>query len=117
MRPSFSCALLGVVLLAGCASEPTAPAASQPVAGTPAAAPAAPAKPAAVASDRCSSDAVNDLLGRLADAAMLEQARQRAGAQRARLIEPEQMMTMDYDSQRLILYLDAQGKVSMITCG
>lgn len=67
--------------------------------------------------ERCNSSAADQLLGRTGSEPLLEQARQQAGAQRARMLGEDDMMTMDYDSQRLNLYLDAQGKIKLITCG
>lgn len=114
MKP-LVCFALATLLLGGCASEPTAPASSP--------APAAsvdvtdiPAKPAG-AHHGCDSSAVAGLRGKPADAAVLEQARKRAGALQARLIGPDDMVTLDYNSQRLNLGVDARGVVQTISCG
>lgn len=109
------CALFALALLAGCATDkPAGSAASSPAAsgsgGTAAA-------PAGAPPERCSSEPLADLVGKPGSLELLEQARQRAGAQRARMLTPDDMVTLEYDSQRLNIYLDEQDKVRMASCG
>lgn len=80
--------------LAACATAETPPGASQ-----------------------CNADAANAYLGKAADAATIEAARQAAGAERVRTIKPGQMVTMEYLEGRLNLYLDANGRIERIACG
>ncbi len=65
----------------------------------------------------CNAQAVQDLVGRHASALIAEGARQRAGAQRVRMIGHDEMVTKEYDAGRLNLQLDAQGRVARIYCG
>ena len=66
---------------------------------------------------RCTADAANAYLGKAADAASIEAARNAAGAERVRTIKPGQMVTMEYLEGRLNLYLDASGNIERIACG
>lgn len=102
------CALFALALLAGCASDKPAGSASSPASGA-----AAQATPP----ERCSSEPLADLIGKPGNLELLEQARQRAGAQRARLLTPDDVVTLEYDSQRLNIYVDDQDRVRMASCG
>lgn len=66
---------------------------------------------------QCNESAARFALGQLADAKLAEQARVQAGAQRVRMVRPGQMVTMEYDSGRLTLDIDAAGRVSGVRCG
>lgn len=102
IRSIFS-TLFAAALLSGCGSTPSQPADAQ----------------ASVAErpTRCSSDAVSALIGKPASAALLEQARERAGAEMARQIGPDDIVTLDYQSQRLNLHVDQAGMVRSASCG
>ena len=102
-RRIFLSAILGTALLAGCASS-TAPSEQ-------------PARASAAIPERCSTEPLADLIGKPGSQELLYQARQRSGAQRARMLNPDDMMTMDYDSQRLNVDLDEQGRVYRLSCG
>ena len=104
-RRIFLSAILGTALLSGCASSP-APS-EQP----------ARANASAAIPERCSTEPLADLIGKPGSPELLDQARQRSGAQRARMLHPDDMMTMDYDSQRLNLDLEEQGRVYRLSCG
>ncbi len=96
--------LLLVALLAGCASHDKAPSgASQPVATPPA--------------ESCTASAVQSLIGHPVNPAVLEQARQQAGAQRARVLRPGSAVTLEYDSQRLNLDTDDADRITRASCG
>ncbi len=77
----------------------------------------APATGAARDSAGCNAQAVQDLVGQHASALIAEGARQRAGAQRVRMIGHDEMATKEYDTSRLNLQLDAQGRVARVYCG
>lgn len=95
--------LLAASALCACAQPPG-----------PAAPPAPPARPAP---GQCNADAARFAVGQLASAELAEQARQRAGALRVRVIRPGQMVTMEFDNSRLNLDVDAAGKVTAVRCG
>lgn len=95
--------IAGVLGLAGCANSERHP---SEVAAAP------------VEQDgRCHSEQAQYTLGQQATSALLEQARTRSGAQIARVLKPNDMVTMDYRSERLNLNTDAQGVVRRATCG
>lgn len=65
----------------------------------------------------CDASQVQGLVGQVADEAVLEQARTDAGAARARLLKPDQMVTMEFDGTRLNVEVDAGNKVLAVRCG
>lgn len=65
----------------------------------------------------CNDSAVQDLVGQTASPALLEEARRRAGAQTARVIGPQDSVTLDYDSKRLNLDIDERLVIRQIHCG
>jgi hypothetical protein len=90
-----SAALLVGLALSGCAMNANLPAAS---AG-------------------CDAAKASGFVGRKADEALVEQARQAAGAERARVLAPGTMVTMEYLAGRLNLDVDAGGIVQGVRCG
>lgn len=98
--------LLGCLLLAaGCSSTAQQ---AQPTAANSTTAPS---------HESCTSSAVEHLLGQVATPELLEQARQTAGASRARLLAPDSIVTLEYDRQRLNLNVDDQRVITRVTCG
>ncbi|MCQ4275609.1 I78 family peptidase inhibitor [Stutzerimonas degradans] len=69
------------------------------------------------AGNMCDSQHVQHLLGRIATPQLLEQARELAGAQSARLLRPDQVVTLEYDSRRLNIHTDKNLKIQRLTCG
>ena len=96
--------LLAALALAGCST----PGASEP-------------GKAATATDaghsRCESKAAEFAIGQKASPQLLEQARTRAGAQNARILKPNDMVTLEYRSNRVNLNTDTNGKVVRVNCG
>ncbi|MBA1194464.1 hypothetical protein G7007_16635 [Pseudomonas entomophila] len=75
---------------------------------------------AAAAADeggRCSASGADFAMGKPASADLLEQARKASGAQYARILKPDDMVTLEYRSERLNLNVDGQGVVNRINCG
>jgi hypothetical protein len=56
-------------------------------------------------------------MGKPASAYLLEQARKASGAQYARILKPDDMVTLEYRSERLNLNVDRQGVVTRVNCG
>lgn len=56
-------------------------------------------------------------VGKAVTEAEVEQARQDAGAETVRTIKPDQMVTMDFNSDRLNLDMDEAGTVTAARCG
>ena len=69
------------------------------------------------ASGRCEAKAAEFAIGKQASPQLLEQARARAGAQNARILKPNDMVTLEYRSDRLNLSTDANLVVNRVTCG
>ncbi|MGE8068214.1 I78 family peptidase inhibitor [Pseudomonas sp. NPDC089569] len=96
-------ALLAVATLAGCSSATTG-STSDPVATD-------------TGHSRCEAKAAEFTIGKQASPELLEQARTRAGAQNARFIQPNDMVTLEYRSDRLNLNTDANRVVTRVNCG
>ena len=97
-------ALFAVTLLAGCSNTSSEPA-TDPVTTTD------------TGHSRCEAKAAEFTLGKAASAELLEQARTRAGAQNARFLSPNDMVTLEYRSDRLNLHTDAGRIVTRVNCG
>ncbi|MCY1269180.1 Peptidase inhibitor I78 family protein [compost metagenome] len=93
-------ALFAVALLAGCSSTEERS-----------------ASPDAAASGRCNAEPLQSLVGRTVSASLLQEAKRTSGAQVARVLRPNDVMTMDYNSQRLNIDVDAQQVIRQIHCG
>lgn len=93
---------VAVSLLAGCSSTPESPAKESQ---------------AQVLSGRCDAAGAQFAVGQQASAALLAQARSKAGAQDARFISPNDVLTLEYRSERVNLNTDANGKVTRVNCG
>ena len=77
-------------------------------------APPPPAPPAATA---CDDSQAQWAVGKKVTDADVEQARKDSGAQIARTLKPGQMVTMEFNANRLNLDLDDTGAVTAIRCG
>jgi hypothetical protein len=96
--------LLAVSLLAGCSSTSTE-STTDPVTATD------------TGHSRCDAKAAEFTLGQKASPALLEQARTRAGAANARILKPDDMVTLEYRSDRLNLNTDNNLVITRINCG
>ncbi|MDO9402746.1 MAG: I78 family peptidase inhibitor [Polaromonas sp.] len=105
LRTGFA-ALALPVLLAACAA---------PSSGNPSTAIPGTAGPAA--GGTCNAAPAQAVLGRVATAAVVEDARQRSGARMARVLRPNQVVTMEFSAERLNLSVDAASKITRVTCG
>ena len=97
------CSAALLPLLTACAASPPAP---EPT-------PSTPATPAAA----CNADAAQGHIGHTAIAEMVDAARKDAGAAIARTLSPGQVVTMEYRHDRLNVHIDADRKITRITCG
>lgn len=95
--------LLAVAMLAGC-STPSTESAKDPVVTD-------------TGHSRCDSEAAQFTIGKKASPELLEQARTRAGAQNARILKPDDMVTMEYRSDRLNLNTDDNLVITRVNCG
>jgi hypothetical protein len=80
---------------------------------------AAPAATGAAASEntRCDASTAQFAVGKPASAALLEQARSKSGARTARVLGPNDMITLEYRSDRLNLNTDSSATVIRVNCG
>jgi hypothetical protein len=65
----------------------------------------------------CQAEPAQSVIGQVATAAVVEEARQRAGARSARVLRPGQVVTMEFDATRLNLDVDAASRVVRVRCG
>lgn len=93
--------LMATALLAACSTPSTPP-------------PAAVAPPPG---GDCRMAAAQFAVGRQADAPLQAEATRRAGAQTLRVLRPNQVMTMEFNAQRLNLEVDASNRVVAVRCG
>lgn len=96
-------ALAGLVALAGCAAP-----------GTPSTGSPMPPPPPGTA---CNAEGAQFAVGKRAAASTVEEARQRSGSYMARVLWPKQVVTMEFNAQRLNLDVDAAGVVQRVRCG
>lgn len=71
------------------------------------------AAPAAV----CDAKPAQSLVGQNSTASVVESARARSGAQLARILRPGQIITKEFDAQRLNLEVDGNGRILSVRCG
>lgn len=114
-----SCLALSILALSACSSAgTTAPASAATMDPTaPAAPPAAGADAAGAEAVACNATPAQGVVGKLATAAVIEQARVSAGAGSARTLKPGQMVTMEFNPARLNLDVDAGNAVTGVRCG
>ncbi|MDD1141546.1 I78 family peptidase inhibitor [Pseudomonas sp. TNT2022 ID233] len=96
-------ALMAVALLAGCTTT-SSESQKDPVATE-------------AGHARCEASAAEFALGKKASPELLEQARKKAGAQNARFLKPNDMITLEYRSDRLNLNTDQNLVVTRVNCG
>ncbi|MBS7426311.1 hypothetical protein KHW15_10825 [Pseudomonas syringae] len=100
-------------LMAGCSSTASDSSAS--------ASAEAPVKADAPASNaipgRCDAGLAQFAIGKQASIDLLSQVRARSGSQDARILGPDDMVTLEYRSERVNVNTDASGKVTRINCG
>jgi hypothetical protein len=94
---------LAVSVLAGCSSTPESTTPEAPV--------------AQAGHGRCDASGAQFAVGQSASAALLAQAKSKAGAQDARFLGPNDMVTLEYRSDRVNLNTDNSGKVVRVNCG
>jgi hypothetical protein len=79
--------------------------------------PAASAPASAPSSGPCNAAPAQFAVDRNANAALEEEARTRAGAKTVRVLKPGQMVTMEFNAERLSLTVDDAGRVTRVSCG
>ncbi|MNO87955.1 Peptidase inhibitor I78 family protein [compost metagenome] len=92
-------ALFSVALLAGCSSTDKQP------------------ETTVASADRCNAQPVQTLIGKPVSASLVDEAKRSSGAHVARVLNPNDPVTMDYNSLRLNIDVDAQQVIRQIHCG
>ena len=105
--PLISATLACLAVLSGCAAPG---AASTPSTGV---SPMPPPLPGTV----CNAQGAQFAIGKAPGASVVEEARQRSGSYMARVLRPNQAVTMEFNAQRLNLELDAAGVIRRVRCG
>ncbi|KRG72012.1 I78 family peptidase inhibitor [Pseudoxanthomonas dokdonensis] len=82
-----------------------------------AAEPADPALAAPAVDGSCDETQAQWVIGKTMDDAQLEQARGDAGAETVRSLKPNQVITMEYNGNRLNIDVDAKGVATAARCG
>ena len=67
--------------------------------------------------DLCNAQAAQSFVGQNSTAKVVEAARVKSGALMARILRPGQMVTKEFDAQRLNLEVDANGRIVAVRCG
>lgn len=97
-------------LMAGCASHGPAPSAPP--------SPTTQSQAQAPAPDMlCNAQPAQAAVGQSSTASVVESARARSGARMVRILRPGQMVTKEFDTQRLNLEVDANGRILAVRCG
>ena len=106
LKPLFAAAsgLAVATVMTGCTGYGQPPAAS----GGPAAAPSG---------GLCNAQAAQFAVGQSSTASVMESARARSGAHMARILRPGQMVTQEFDAQRLNLEVNSSGRIVAVRCG
>lgn len=65
----------------------------------------------------CDARPAQSAIGQMATAALVEAARQQSGARIARVLRPGQLITKEFNTQRLDLELDGADRVVAVRCG
>ena len=87
-----------------------ATACAQPPAQAPAAVPT-------LTSAACEAAPAQFAVGRPQTAPLVEEVRQRSGAYIARVLRPNQAVTLEFNAERVNVIVDAENKVTAVRCG
>lgn len=109
---TLAAGLAGVAILAGCSGYGQPAASPGPAPSTTAPSPAAPAPMA-----ECNAQPAQFAVGQNSTATVMESARVRSGAHMARILRPGQMITKEFNAQRLNLEVDGSGRIVAVRCG
>ena len=65
----------------------------------------------------CNAAPAQFAVGQLADARLEDEARLKSGSKVSRVLKPDQMVTKEFNTSRLNLYVDQSGRVLRVQCG
>jgi hypothetical protein len=75
------------------------------------------AAPAPASQAQCNADGTKFAIGQPASAQLATAARIRAGAESVRILQPNQVVTLEFNGGRLNLVVDARNRVTAVRCG
>ena len=101
--------LISLIALAGCASTDT----GQPTASSTTGA----SSRVAAGGGECNADGVTSLRGQTYSDSLAERARRQSGSAILRVLRPGELMTMEYNPERLTIVIGDDGSISSIRCG
>ena len=102
-----------LAVLAGCSSTTTQP--SSPANDTSASSP--PTSTPAGAGGECNAAPVQSLVGQAFGDRAAQNAGEQAGASTVRVLQPGQVMTMEYNPERLTIVVDEARNIASLRCG
>jgi hypothetical protein len=115
MQIRLALATCAMLALAACTSSPANDSTS-PSDTTTAPAAAVTTTPPMLA-DSCKADAAQQFVGQAATPEIVEQARVASGAKTARVLTPDQVITMEYRGDRLNVRVSADNVIGSVGCG
>ena len=65
----------------------------------------------------CNAAPAQGVIGKQGTPSVIEQARVASGAAMARLLHPRQAVTLEFNTERLNLVVDANGRITAVRCG
>jgi len=68
-------------------------------------------------SSQCDASLIRTFVGEQASPELLDQARRKSKAATARIVRPGEVVTLEYNAQRLTLTTDESLKIQRISCG
>ena len=95
--------LVATTLMAGCSTDKPSDSSATPA--------------AEAGQSGCNAAAAGFAMGQKATPELVEQARAKAGARNVRLLKPDDMVTLEYRSDRLNLNADDNAVITRINCG
>ena len=107
--PAKILSAVALIVMTGCSGY------GQPAGGSQSA--SAPIGVAPAPAVACNAQPAQSAVGQNSTASVMESARARSGAQIARILRPGQMVTKEFDAQRLNLEVDGNGRIIAVRCG
>ncbi|MBP3980590.1 proteinase inhibitor I78 [Acidovorax sp. JG5] len=65
----------------------------------------------------CNAAPAQGVIGKQGTPSVIEQARVASGAAMARLLHPRQAVTLEFNTERLNLVVDGNGRITAVRCG
>jgi hypothetical protein len=98
-------AVAALAVLAGCAANPAGPSGE------------ASADTSSSAAQACNADRAESAVGKTVSPALVEEYRKQSGSKTARALRPNDVMTLEYNPQRLNLRTDDKDVIISVNCG